>query len=86
MVLPFVGFPSLTPPVGTPLQLERWRGDLQTGIWTGNIYYLWTGRKSQVTGRKSQVASCKSQVASCKLRVKSYEKELRVPYQPERLN
>jgi len=40
MILPFVGCISLTPPVGTPLQLERWRGALQTGIWTGNIYFL----------------------------------------------
>jgi len=37
MTLPFVGFPSLTLPVGTPLQLERWRGALQTGIWTDNF-------------------------------------------------
>jgi len=39
MILPFVGFISLTPPVGTPLLL---RGALQTGIWTGNIYFLFS--------------------------------------------
>ena len=37
MILLFVGFPSLTPPVGTPL-LQR--GALQTDIWSGNIYFL----------------------------------------------
>jgi len=47
MILPFVGFISLTPPVGTPLQLKRWRGALQTGIWTGNIYFF-PGKKGDV--------------------------------------
>jgi len=37
MISPFVGFISLTPPVGTPL-LQR--GALQTGICAGNIYFL----------------------------------------------
>ena len=37
MILPFVGFISLTPPVGTPLLL---RGALQTDIWAGNVYFL----------------------------------------------
>ena len=32
-------FISLTPPVGTPLLL---RGALQTGIWTGNAYFLFS--------------------------------------------
>ena len=74
MILPFVGFISLTPPVGTPLQLERWRGALQTGIWTGNIVIIISklGRHAAVLSLSYKTKKRPFELLTCDLHLATF--------------